>query len=324
MLCTPCARVAAPWIAVLALIAAPSLASAEDFDCSDLDSPVNGRVNGNLMVDEDCEVSRAVINGNVIFDGPYDARIRNSYINGNVECDGVGTAELISTWVVGNVEDCDGPRNESDDDDGSETDDDGSETDDDGSGSGSDDDGSERDDDGSGSDDDGSERDDDDSEFDDDDDSEFDDDDGDKPGDDEDRAVLATGFVFCDEGKAAVFPATNVGMRSVEVVVACFDPAGDPSGFVPERGEFTIEPGQAQVVLKPACINPDVGGLGGELVRCTVKGDEDDVALVRGVLHICNAFEVDDRIEIEDCGVTAAQATEVESDDDDDDDDDRY
>ena len=130
--------------------------------------------------------------------------------------------------------------------------------------------------------------------------------------DDDDKAILATGFTFCEVDNAAVFPATNVGHESVEVEAECVN----QDGVSFEGGAFkgTLEPGQTEILTKLFCVEFQDLSIGGELVRCTVKGDEDDLAQVRGVLHVCLA-ETDPDLIIRDCGLTEALLTEFEIDD---------
>lgn len=127
------------------------------------------------------------------------------------------------------------------------------------------------------------------------------------------RAV-ATGYTFCDTDKVAVFPATNISKHPIKVRVSCSDIAGNELnalGSDSPPGKTEIDPGGAAIVAG-AC--GDVTGLGGDLVRCTVKGREDSLTRVRGVLHICE--------DLGDLGLGNCDLTEalLFADDDDDDD----
>ena len=69
--------------------------------------------------------------------------------------------------------------------------------------------------------------------------------------------------------------------------VSCVDGDGDQFAILggdPGPVKSTLGRGEA-VILANGCI--DASGLGGELVRCTVKGYAENVSRVRGVLHIC-------------------------------------
>lgn len=111
--------------------------------------------------------------------------------------------------------------------------------------------------------------------------------------------TVSTGLTFCEAGDAAVFPATNVGRRDVRVKVECFDGAGEPFPFLVDLVEGKIPAGGAAIAAKVPC---ESTVLGGELVRCTVKGRSNTLGQIRGVLHICDVVAG----ELENCDLTEA------------------
>ncbi len=232
----------------LLLLSLPSTSTAADINCSRYRGEIERKyVNGNLVIDKDCEIERSAVNGNLKFAGPFVAVIEDSRINGNIECGGVGEVRVENSVINGNFVDCEPGREESDDDDGGPGEDDGgSPGEDDGGSPGEDDGGSPSDDDdGKSDDDDDGKSDDDDGEFDDDD-GEFDDDDGKEDDDDgrgpwdDDRFVFnasldgyqATPLTLSTSGEGEFEAKVNKKTGKLEYELRYDDLEGGPVLFV--------------------------------------------------------------------------------------------
>jgi len=101
--CRPLVLLVSP---LLLLALAPAAALADDVRCSKRRGLIRGELNANLVVDRDCRIDDAFVNGNVKWRGRHFLEITDSEVNGNLECNGKGTVAISNSEINGNIVEC--------------------------------------------------------------------------------------------------------------------------------------------------------------------------------------------------------------------------